>query len=185
MALLIWAAVAASLVAWGARWLQPSSPTPAQAQVATDRALPPADWSRPLGATLSGAGGTTAGGPEGAVAQRPLTLVGVIAAARQGVALIAAGADSARAYRLGAVVEGQWTLRTIEPRAVTLVAREGGEYRRLELPPLPTASVAASPTASLSVPPAVSSAPTAPAAPAAVMTPSAPLAPATGPSAQK
>ena len=185
MALLIWAAVAASLVAWGARWLQPSSPTPAQAQVATDRALPPADWSRPLGAAPSGAGGTTAGGPQGAVAQRPLTLVGVIAAARQGVALIAAGADSARAYRLGAVVEGQWTLRSIEPRAVTLVAREGGASRRLELPPLPTASVATSPTASLSVPPVVTSAPT---APAAAMTPSStltPAAPTTGPSAQK
>lgn len=136
MALLIWAAVAASAVAWGARWLRATDPLPAHTQVATDRALPRGDWSRPMGAgpaAPAGAPSVTAG------AERRLSLLGVIASAREGVALIAVDGLPARAYRRGAVVDGQWTVRSIDQRGVTLAATEGPSQTRLELPPLPSA----------------------------------------------
>ena len=147
MALLIWAAVAASAVAWGARWLRATDPLPAHTQVATDRALPRGDWTRPLGsgaAAMAGAPGAQAGATAGA--ERRLSLVGVIASPREGVALIAVDGLPARAYRMGAVVDGQWTVRRIDQRGVTLAAadaathaREGPALTRLELPPLPSA----------------------------------------------
>lgn len=178
MALLIWAAVAASLVAWGTRWWRASHALPAHTQVATDRAWPPGDWSRPLGGSSAGAAGVGDGATAAAPAERRLMLLGVIAAPREGVALIAVDGQTARAYRPGAAVAGQWVVRAIDKRGVTLASREGGAPTRLDLPALPPLSVAgttaAAPTSATPLLPS-------PTAPAPHPAPS----PTPGPSAQK
>lgn len=140
---LLWAAVAASVVAWGLQLFVTAPPAPRGAMVADASLALRGDVTRVLGADAPPPSAT----PEAEAA--PATdarfqLVGVVAprsaaaGAREGVALIAVDGKPARAYRVGAVVEApDLILKRVGARAAELARRDGGPSISLEIPPLP------------------------------------------------
>jgi general secretion pathway protein C len=102
-------------------------------------------------------------------------LLGVVAAPpavsrAQGVALIAVDGKMARAFRVGAAVDGDLVLQSVQPRAVSIGPR-GSEARvSLELPPLPPPATGVPGEAVSAAPAAVAPPPTPVAPPAAALT---------------
>jgi general secretion pathway protein C len=77
-------------------------------------------------------------------------LVGVLAAlgssaAREGVALIAVDGKPAKAYRVGAVVDGQTILKSVAARGAALGPRDGDPQVNLTLSALPSAATGSLP----------------------------------------
>ena len=141
-AFVIWAAVAASAVYWGAKLLARPAPVPAHAVLAVAPAAIGGDLSRVLGADApvpQRASAVPAADPR-------FRLIGVAAPrgkgpAAVGVALIATDGKVARAYRIGAVVDGDLVLQAVHARGASLGARGQPAQVVLELPALPPPSV--------------------------------------------
>jgi general secretion pathway protein C len=98
------------------------------------------DLSALLGQVAEAAVGVAA--PEAPPANNRFTLVGVAAAkgaagSREGLALIGVDDKPPRAFRVGAVVEGEWVLQSVSARGAQLGPRGGAAAVVLELPPLP------------------------------------------------
>ena len=123
-AFVIWAAVAASAVYWGAKLLARPAPVPAHAVLPVAPAAVGGDLSRVLGADApvpQRASAVPAADPR-------FRLIGVAAPrgkgpAAVGVALIATDGKAARAYRIGAVVDGDLVLQAVHARGASLGAR--------------------------------------------------------------
>lgn len=149
---LTWAAVAASVVAWGLAAAR--RPADGPWPVVVDPAAVPAADGRRLWGGASGSqrlaepGGGLTDLPAGEAEPR---LLGVVRRAAGGVALFAAGDRPPRALRPGEALEGGWRLATLEARAVWLV-HDDGRRRRLVLPE--AEGTGAPPPAPLSAPPA-------------------------------
>ena len=123
-ALGVWAAVAAAGVFWGMKLFVRPEPMPAQARTVSPTQALRGDLTRLLGAAAEPAA-TVA--PVAAAASR-FRLVGVVAprspkAAGEGLALIAIDGKSPRAYRVGAMVEGELVLQRVHARGADLGAR--------------------------------------------------------------
>ncbi len=140
---LVWAAVAASAVAWGLKVFVSPLAAAAPAPVAAAGAAAVSDVSRVLGAEKAVA--PVAVAPEAAAAPTDarFQLLGVVAprgagSGRSAVALIAVEGKTARAYRTGAVVDREWVVQNVRARSVDLgPARKGAKASvTLELPPL-------------------------------------------------
>lgn len=133
----VWAAVAATAVHWGLK-LGASSPTvPAAVQVAVASPAARGDLSRLLGAEAAVVATGAALEP---AADARFSLIGVLSpkqarAAREGVALIAVDGKPARAFRVGAVVEGQNVLQSVDARGASLGPRDGVALIALRLAP--------------------------------------------------
>jgi general secretion pathway protein C len=140
LTLVVWALVAAAAVFWGVKLIANPRPVPAHAQVAVPGAAPGGDLSRLLGAGPA---------PTEVVAEAPpppppeasrFQLIGVVAARRaptsQGVALIAVDGKSARAFRVGTVIDGDLVLQSVQARGAVIGQRGGASRVTLELPPL-------------------------------------------------
>jgi general secretion pathway protein C len=133
----LWAAVAASAVFWGLKLFVKPLETPAFASVAATAASPRGDLSRLLGADVVPVAAVAA--PE-APEQDRFELIGVVAprpgtAPGQGVALIAVDGKAPRAYRVGAVIDGDTVLQRVDPRGASLGPRGGDALVSLDLPP--------------------------------------------------
>lgn len=135
---LVWAAVAASAVYWVLRLFTAAPAVPPHAVAVGAGGAPRGDVARVLGALPDAA-------PSAPVAAAPapsrFKLVGVVAPrherdARVGVALIAVDDKPPKAYRVGAVIDGETVLRSVLRRSVELGPREG-PAAVLELPALP------------------------------------------------
>ena len=136
---IVWAAVAASALFWGLKLLVKPQQAPAQTQVADTTAALRGDLSRLLGAdTLAPV--ATAAEPE---PDARFNLLGVVSpksprAMREGVALIAVDGKVARAFKVGAVVDGQQVLKSVHARGASLGPKDGPAQIALHLtPPLP------------------------------------------------
>jgi general secretion pathway protein C len=132
----VWAAAAASTVAWGLRLFVPSAPVPAHASVALPAAAA-GDLTRIFGAEPVAA--VEEEDPE-PVADARFQLIGVVApraagSAGEGLALIAVDGKPARAYRVGATVDGEQVLQSVQARGVTLGPRDGAALVALTIPP--------------------------------------------------
>ena len=139
--LLVWALVAASGVFWGLKLFARPLTVPPQAAVAVPGVAVGGDLARLFGADLPPP-------PPTVEAQAPVAessrfqLLGVVAARayasrQQGVALIAVDGKTARAFRVGAVVDGDLVVQQVQPRAVAIGPRGGQVAVSLELPALP------------------------------------------------
>lgn len=134
---LVWAAVAASAVYWGLRIASPGQPVPPQARLADGSGAARGDWARLLGADAPVA---VAAVPAGPPPDARFQLIGVVSpraprAASEGLALIAVDGKAAKAYRVGAVVEGQNILQSVSARGATLGPRGGGAAVALAIAP--------------------------------------------------
>ena len=141
--LVVWALAAAGALFWGLKLFVKAPAVPAHTQLAESANLARGDLSRLLGADEVAQAPTLA--PEPGLDAR-FQLIGVVSArspmaAREGVALIAVDGKPPRAYRVGALVEGQNILQTVNARGATLGPRDGAALVALNLtPPAPPAT---------------------------------------------
>lgn len=147
---LVWAAVAASAVAWGLKVFVRPPAAPPQTLVAETGTAARGDLTRLLGADA--AAPAPAAAAPGPAADARFKLVGVVSprspqAAREGLALIAVDDKPPRAYRVGAVVEGGHVLQAVSPRGATLGPAGGAALVALKLPPPAAAATGVLPQA--------------------------------------
>jgi general secretion pathway protein C len=166
----IWLVVAASAVFWALKLWDSPTPIPPQAGLA-GASQPRGDPARVFGAEPA-ANAEPENEPETAVAPSRFQLVGVVAprqpgSAGVGMALIALDGKPAKAYWVGARVDGETVLQSVHARGAQLGPKGGPAAMRLELAalPPPATGVPVAQTASpIGVPP-----PPAPAAPTAAV----------------
>lgn len=171
LALGIWALVAASAVFWGSRLLVKPAPAPAHATTVSATSALRGDPVRLFGEDVR---------PVQAAAAAPVVpvdtrfkLVGVVAArqpAQGGIALIAVDGKPARAYRVGATVEGETVLLAVNARGADLGPRAGAPSVALQIPAMPAPTTGSLPPATSNVG-AVVPAPVPLAGPSGVMVP--------------
>jgi general secretion pathway protein C len=133
----LWAAAAASAVFWGLKLFVTPVPAPPFAAVAATAPSPRGDLSR-----LFGVDAAPLAAPEAAPPPESdrFALIGVVApragaGAGEGVALIAVDGKSPRAYRVGAVIDGDTVLQGVSARGASLGPRGGAAVVALDLPP--------------------------------------------------
>ena len=139
-AFVIWAAVAASIVFWALRLGAQPMAVPAHATVVAVQGGVNGNLDRLFGIEVVAAPAAMAMAP--AAADPRFKLIGVVAprtAAGQGegLALIALDDKPARAYRVGAVVDGEWVLQAVHSRGASLGPRGQAAQVDLSLPALP------------------------------------------------
>ncbi len=146
-AFVIWAAVAAGAVYWALRLGVEAPTAPAHTTPVDVAAIGRADWSRVLGGAPDDADAADEGGADPSSAPglaSRLRLLGVVApktpSRTEGVALIAVDDAPPKAFRVGAVVEGQTVLQSVHAFGAELGPRGGGVEVRLQLPALPPAA---------------------------------------------
>ncbi|MGL6109481.1 MAG: type II secretion system protein N [Rubrivivax sp.] len=142
-AFVIWAAIAASAVFWAMRlWVKPDA-APAHATVVSAASGFNGDLSRLFGPdTTPTVSEPVPGTPPAAQADARFRLIGVVAprsstARAEGLALIATDGKLPKAYRVGAVVDGDLLLQAVHARGASLGARGQAAQVNLDLPPLP------------------------------------------------
>jgi general secretion pathway protein C len=144
----VWALVAAGALLWGLKLFVAGPPLPPRTTVAATAPVARGDLSRLLGVEA----------PEPAVAVNEpapdarYQLVGVVTpramnAAREGLALIAVDGKPAKAFRVGAVVDGDTVLKTVAARGATLGPRHGAALVALNIAPPAAAATGALPPA--------------------------------------
>ncbi len=134
----VWALAAASGLYWGLQIFVKPPAAPAYTQTAAVGPALNGDLSRLLGNDPPPPMPDAA--PAEAAADARFQLIGVVSppsrqAAREGLALIAVDGKPAKAFRVGAVVEGDNVLQTVAARGVTLGPRNGPALVALNLPP--------------------------------------------------
>jgi general secretion pathway protein C len=173
-AFVVWALVAATAVFWGLRMFVRPQPAPAYAVAVGDSVAMRGDLSRLLGATAVASAEKAAPAPE--LASR-FKLLGVMAGKQRdgaGFALIAVDAKPARAYPVGARVDGELVLQAVSLRTASIGPSQGSPAVTLEVPALPAAATGTLPSAvdgvkfgaAVALPPAVSPVPAVTVAPA-------------------
>ncbi len=145
--LAVWALAAASALFWGLKLFVKPPAAPPHTQVADTGLAARGDLSRLLGAD---APPPVLANAE-PVADARFQLIGVVSprprnAAREGLALIAVDGKPARAYRVGASVDGDTVLQTVGARGVTLGPRDGAALVALNLAPPPLAATGTLPS---------------------------------------
>lgn len=130
---LLWAAAAASAVAWGLKLGTPASQGPLGASAYQPPAAPdPALVARLLGQAQ---GGAPAAAAAPSLSSR-FSLVGVVAdRSHQGAALISVDGRPAKPFRVGSPVDEGLVLQSVQPRRAVLAATlDGPAAVTLELP---------------------------------------------------
>ncbi|CAD5372573.1 conserved hypothetical protein [Rubrivivax sp. A210] len=149
MSLVVWALAAASALFWGLRLFVKAPQAPAATQLAEPGAGQRGDLTRLLG--IDPPPPQVADDGEPATDAR-FALIGVVSprspqAAREGLALIAVDGKPPRAYRIGAVVDGQNVLKTVSARGASLGPRDGAAAIALDLAPVAPAATGTLPAA--------------------------------------
>jgi general secretion pathway protein C len=151
-AFVVWALVAAGVMFWGLRLGVKPGPAPANAQAVSVDAGLRGDFTRLLGAAPTAASVA----PPPPAASNRFRLLGVLAPppvsgsampSKAGVALIAVDGKMARAYAIGAPLDGDWVLQSISRRSATVGPAQGGTGVVLDLPPPTPAATGALPRA--------------------------------------
>jgi general secretion pathway protein C len=139
-ALIVWAAVAASVAYWGLRWLSRPAAVPAHATPVSLDAAVRGDIHRLLAAPKTVAGVAQIQSEAQALAGR-LKLLGVVASRNEtdptSVALLSMDGKPARAVRIGMVIDGAYVLRTLSQRSAGIGQPDGPVAVNLDLPLLP------------------------------------------------
>jgi general secretion pathway protein C len=140
-AFVVWGLVAASVVAWGLKLLVRPPPAPGHALSVGDATVLRGDLGRLLGAAPVAAAADAPTAPElssrfkllGVMAPKPPEVAGVPG---PGYALIAVDGKPARAYAVGAPLDGGLVLQSVSLRSASIGPAEGATAVKLELPPL-------------------------------------------------
>ena len=156
-ALIVWALVAATAVFWGLRLFVRAADAPAHAVPVAEASALRGDLSRMLGAAPALAALTTAA-PDAGSRFRLLGVMAPKAAAAgaspstHGVALIAVDGKPAKAYSVGARLDGEMVLQSVSLRTASIGRAQEASFMTLELPPLPPPSTGTLPLIGSPVP---------------------------------
>lgn len=148
LALLIWAAVAASLAYWGLKWLAQATPVPPNATVAgLDNAA-----RGDLRKLLTGPAAVEPNQPDPSAASvlaGRIKLLGVVAPRhegdRSGLALLSVDGKPPRAVHVGTTVDGDMVLLAVNQRGADIGPAAGPAAVKLDLPLLPMAATGSLP----------------------------------------
>jgi len=151
-ALIIWAAVAASLAYWGLRWLARPTGVPANATPVSMDGGTQGDLGRLLSGPAQAASGAVQDPSAASALAGRLKLVGVVAPRHEGdaggVALLSVDGKPARAIRVGGVIDGDMVLKSLTQRGAAIGTAEGPATTTLDLPLLPAPATGALPPVS-------------------------------------
>lgn len=159
----LWAAVAASGVAWGLRLFVAAAPAPRDARVVDASQALRGEVARVLGADAAPPAAAEASEAAGPAPDPRFQLLGVVAPrpakparagrdphpshpshqsheSRAGVALIVVDGKPARAFRVGAKVDEDIVLKSVRMRGAELGPRDGAPTVSLEIAPPPPAA---------------------------------------------
>lgn len=160
LTLAVWALAAGSALYWGLR-LRPGADGRADVAVAAAPATPPVDVvavARTLGVVEPGAAAPAPAAAAGPSLLTRLQLRGVVTHGGGGAALIAIDGKPPKPYAVGAVLEGDWAVRSVTPHSV-VIAAGGAQTATLQMPPMQERSRAgdavASTTPGMAPPPAL------------------------------
>lgn len=137
LTLAVWALAAGSALYWGLRLRAGTegqigvAVTPAPAPPAVDVAA----VARALGAVAPSAAAPAQVAAAGPALLTRLQLRGVVTRGAAGAALIAIDGKPPKPYAVGAVLEGDWTVRSVTPHAV-LIGAGGAQTATLQMPPM-------------------------------------------------
>lgn len=137
----MWALAAGSALFWGLKLFARAPAAPPQTELAVPGAGLRGDLTRLLG--VDPPPPVVVAAPAAPPPDARFALIGVVSprpaqAVREGVALIAVDGKPARAYRVGAAVEGETILKSVSARGATLGPRQGSAEISLNLaPPAP------------------------------------------------
>lgn len=153
----LWAAAAALVVFWALKFFVPTTTAPNHTVVAAAAAMPRGDLTRLFGADAPEPVDEEEEAAPAAESSR-FQLLGVVAPKGgstwgQGVALIVVDGKPAKAFRVGAVVDGDLVLREVRQRGADLGPRTGDARVALEVPPLAAAATGTLPAAGANLPP--------------------------------
>lgn len=139
-ALIIWAAVAASLAYWGLRWLARPTSVPPNATPVSLESGAQGDPHRLLTGPVKASGPTVDPSAASVLAGR-LKLLGVVAPRNEGdhggVALISIDGKPPKAFRTGGTIEGELILQSLTQRGAAVGPANGPATVTLDLPLLP------------------------------------------------
>ncbi|OGB05910.1 MAG: hypothetical protein A3G29_11555 [Burkholderiales bacterium RIFCSPLOWO2_12_FULL_64_99] len=156
-ALVIWAAVAASLAYWGLRWLAQPIPVPSNATSVSMDSGSKGDFRRLLSGPAVAASQAIDPGAQSALAGR-IQLRGAFASGDasgfSGVALLSVDGQPPRAVRVGQTVDGAMVLQRVDASGAQIGPADGPVALTLPLPTLPAPA-----TGTLPPPTGVSTAP--------------------------
>ncbi|MEY4765536.1 MAG: hypothetical protein RI907_2209 [Pseudomonadota bacterium] len=140
-ALVVWAAVAASVAYWGLRWFSRPAAVPAHATPVTLDAAVKGDMRRLLSGPAQPASGPAQAMGEAQTLISRLKLLGIVAPRNEsdpaGIALLSLDGKPARAVRIGTAIDGTFVLRTLTQRSAGIGPADGPVAASLDLPPLP------------------------------------------------
>lgn len=138
-ALLIWAAVAASLAYWGLRWLASPAGVPHNASSVTLETGVRGDIQRLLTGPVRTEGPQANPSAASALASR-IKVIGVMAPApgqSAGVALLSIDGKPPKAIRVGGLVDGEMVLQDLSQRSARIGPQDGSNFLTIDLPGLP------------------------------------------------
>lgn len=148
LALLIWAAVAASLAYWGLKWLAQATPVPPNATVAALDNAARGDLRK----LLTGPATVEPNQPDPSAASvlaGRIKLLGVVAPRHEGehsgLALLSVDGKPPRAVHVGATVDGDMVLLAVNQRGADIGPAAGPAAVKLDLPLLPMAATGSLP----------------------------------------
>jgi general secretion pathway protein C len=149
LAFVIWGAVAASAVFWALRLFVHAPAAPGHTVTVSTAAALRGDLTRLFGADARPALASAAQSPG---AESRYQLLGVVASrsqrdGAQGLALIAVDGKPARAYGVGAAVDGETVLQSVSARGAALGPKGGVASIALEIPALPPPATGSLPAA--------------------------------------
>ncbi len=137
LALLVWAAVAASAAHWGLRWFVKPAPMPPGTGAVSMTSVPRGDIVKLLSGPAPAPDEVQMPSQQAALAGR-VQLLGVVAprgsSNAPGVALLVVDGKPARAFKTGYTVDGDLVVQTVSQRGVQIGPRGGPAALNLELP---------------------------------------------------
>jgi general secretion pathway protein C len=149
LALLIWAAVAASLAYWGLRWLAQPTAVPANATAVSLDNAARGDMRKLLTGPAVVADARQPDPSTASMLAERIKLLGVVAPRHEGdkggLALLSIDGKPARAVRAGASVDGDMVLLTVSQRGAEIGPAAGPAAVKLDLPLLPAAATGSLP----------------------------------------
>jgi len=150
-ALIIWAAVAASLAYWGLRWLARPTGVPANATPVSLDSGAQGDLRRLLAGPVKASAPAVDPSATSALASR-LKLLGVVAPRHEGdaggVALLSIDGKPPKAIRVGGVIDGDMVLKSLTQHGASIGTADGPATTTLDLPLLPPPPTGALPPVS-------------------------------------
>lgn len=148
-ALIIWAAVAASLAYWGLRWFGQPTAVPANATAVSLDSAARGDMRKLLTGPATVADPAQPDPTAASMLAQRIKLVGVVAPRNEGdkggLALLSIDGKPARAVRAGGSVDGDMVLLTVNQRGAEIGPAAGPAAVRLDLPLLPAAATGSLP----------------------------------------